>query len=127
MEEKDSMNSLIQSDQKNQHQLSVVSTPDAPIIFHGQNGQHGTPERSNDELDLEKGDCSKEIRTTLLNQNKSPGDTSRPGSSITEVGDPNLVGWDGDHDPANPQNWPRSRKWGAIVIGMETQFNERIL
>lgn len=42
---------------------------------------------------------------------------SRPGSSITEVENPNTVDWDGERDPANPQNWTRKRKWWAIALG----------
>lgn len=30
---------------------------------------------------------------------------------------PSLEGWDGDDDPACPQNWTRSRKWKAVSIG----------
>lgn len=29
--------------------------------------------------------------------------------------DPNSVGWDGPDDPANPQNWPASKKWANII------------
>ncbi|KAI1170816.1 putative MFS transporter [Nemania sp. FL0916] len=30
--------------------------------------------------------------------------------------DPNVVDWDGPDDPANPQNWPGSKRWSHIVI-----------
>ncbi|OAL53262.1 MFS general substrate transporter [Pyrenochaeta sp. DS3sAY3a] len=32
-----------------------------------------------------------------------------------EPHDPNIVDWDGPDDPANPQNWPASKKWGIIA------------
>lgn len=32
--------------------------------------------------------------------------------------DPNIVTWDGPHDPENPKNWPFRRKWMATIIGM---------
>lgn len=30
--------------------------------------------------------------------------------------DPNVVGWDGPDDPANPMNWSSRKKFGAIGI-----------
>lgn len=30
--------------------------------------------------------------------------------------DGNLVSWDGPDDPEDPRNWPRKRKWSAVVI-----------
>lgn len=35
----------------------------------------------------------------------------------TVLKDPNMVTWDGPHDPDNPKNWPFRRKWGATLIG----------
>lgn len=35
--------------------------------------------------------------------------------------DPNMVTWDGPHDPENPKNWPFRRKWGATLIGIFTR------
>lgn len=32
--------------------------------------------------------------------------------------DPNIVTWDGPHDPENPKNWPFRRKWMATIIGI---------
>ena len=32
--------------------------------------------------------------------------------------DPNIVTWDGRHDPENPKNWPFRRKWIATIIGI---------
>lgn len=39
-------------------------------------------------------------------------------SSGDEVENPNVVRWDGDSDPMNPQNWSRGKKWGAIALGI---------
>ncbi|KAI9885714.1 MAG: hypothetical protein M1823_002479 [Watsoniomyces obsoletus] len=37
-------------------------------------------------------------------------------SNLAAEDDPNLVTWSNDEDPANPLNWPRSRKWAATII-----------
>src|ERR1700761_461419 len=36
-------------------------------------------------------------------------------STTTEI-DPNEIWWDGPDDPANPQNWPSSRKWSIVFV-----------
>jgi hypothetical protein len=36
--------------------------------------------------------------------------------SSRSVKDPNLVGWEGPDDPANPKNWSMKRKWAATFI-----------
>lgn len=47
--------------------------------------------------------------------------TLESGTAIETEQDPNIVDWDGPEDPANPQNWPASRKWGLIaILGMVT-------
>lgn len=33
-----------------------------------------------------------------------------------EPSDPNIVDWDGEDDPANPQNWPSAKKWRNIAV-----------
>lgn len=40
--------------------------------------------------------------------------------SRKSVRDPNLVGWDGVDDKANPKNWSTSRKWAATLVGEYT-------
>jgi hypothetical protein len=30
--------------------------------------------------------------------------------------DANIVDWDGPGDPANPVNWPGSKRWAHVVI-----------
>ena len=30
--------------------------------------------------------------------------------------DRGIVGWEGQDDPANPQNFPSARKWGLLVL-----------
>lgn len=34
--------------------------------------------------------------------------------------DPNVVNWDGDNDPENPQNWTPKKKWttGGLLAGI---------
>lgn len=39
--------------------------------------------------------------------------------------DPNMVTWDGPHDPENPKNWPFRRKWMATIIGILTLLRRR--
>jgi hypothetical protein len=34
----------------------------------------------------------------------------------TEAEDQNIVGWDGDKDPANPLNWTKTKKWNHVAI-----------
>ena len=33
-----------------------------------------------------------------------------------EAIDQNIVGWDGDNDPANPLNWTKRKKWTHVSI-----------
>lgn len=33
-----------------------------------------------------------------------------------EAKDKNIVGWDGENDPANPLNWTKRRKWNHVAI-----------
>lgn len=34
--------------------------------------------------------------------------------------DENLVDWEGPADPLNPKNWPRNKKWAAVITGSLT-------
>ncbi|TGO68147.1 hypothetical protein BOTNAR_0029g00150 [Botryotinia narcissicola] len=36
--------------------------------------------------------------------------------STKSVRDPNLVTWEGPHDPENPKNWKIGRKWAAVLV-----------
>jgi hypothetical protein len=27
-----------------------------------------------------------------------------------------IVDWDGEDDPTNPRNWPKSKRWAHVVI-----------
>ncbi|EKG15179.1 Major facilitator superfamily [Macrophomina phaseolina MS6] len=40
--------------------------------------------------------------------------------SSSDVQDPNLVDWDGPDDPANPMNWPKSKRLGHVVMASLT-------
>lgn len=71
------------------------------------------PEReiSIDEQNFERyrgDDPHKPAPKSLMDEKSSP--TPSPES------DPNLVTWDGPNDPANPQNWSKSRKWVITAI-----------
>jgi DHA1 family multidrug resistance protein-like MFS transporter len=41
--------------------------------------------------------------------------------------DPNMVDWDGNDDPANPQNWSLKYKWFITVIAIITCMNVYVL
>jgi hypothetical protein len=49
-----------------------------------------------------------------FNSPSTDGDPSS--SSATDSTDENTVWWDGDDDPANPQNWSASKKWGHVGV-----------
>jgi multidrug resistance protein len=62
--------------------------------------------------DLEKG-AQSQAQSTHTDERTLSGDASI--QEPQEPRDPNLVDWDGPDDPANPQNWAASRKWGIIA------------
>jgi multidrug resistance protein len=65
--------------------------------------------------DVEKGEQSK-AQSTLTDERTLSGNVSIVDTAEEqEPRDPNLVDWDGPDDPANPQNWAASRKWGIIA------------
>ena len=88
---------------------SSLNTP--PISQYVHRIEYSTESQQSAILDIEKG---------FVQQDTTVGEryprSSIPGSSTTDVEDPNLVDWDGDDDPANPQNWKRRRKWAAIAL-----------
>lgn len=54
--------------------------------------------------------------TSDKDQNLTP-DTSKDESDPDRAEEQDfLVWWDGDQDPANPQNWPNSVKWSNIAV-----------
>ncbi|TFK47416.1 MFS polyamine transporter [Heliocybe sulcata] len=63
-------------------------------------------------------ELEEEIARDELRTEKYGGDDplEPPLSEPVEGDDPNLVGWDGPDDPANPQNWSTSYKWVVTVI-----------
>ena len=61
--------------------------------------------------DLEKpSDSTQEDESSREQQRDEYHETDIEGS------DPDLVDWDGPHDPANPMNWSRARKWWITMI-----------
>jgi multidrug resistance protein len=77
---------------------------------HG-HGADKLPEKSLSS-DLEKG-AQSQAQSTHTDERTLSGDASI--QEPQEPRDPNLVDWDGPDDPANPQNWAASRKWGIIA------------
>jgi hypothetical protein len=61
----------------------------------------------------------KEIRIVDEDKVESLPSTSDDGihdEPKPEAPDPNIVDWEGDDDPANPQNWPIGKKWRNIAV-----------
>ena len=54
-----------------------------------------------------------EIRNQSVSSIVQPEVSSKVADKVPDA-DPNIVGWDGENDPANPQNWPKWRKWAII-------------
>lgn len=66
----------------------------------------------------EKGQIAERHSTTEGNVS---GETSHPTmeqklSPAGAAADPNLVGWDGPDDPANPRNWTKRRKMLNVAL-----------
>lgn len=47
---------------------------------------------------------------------KKPGTETRPESTPAVEVDPNIVNWDGPDDKMNPLNWPKSIRFGHVVL-----------
>tara|TARA_R110002003_G_scaffold13_5_gene872 strand:- start:13812 stop:15155 length:1344 start_codon:yes stop_codon:yes gene_type:complete len=62
--------------------------------------------------DVEKGAHS-QAQSTHTDERTLSGDALAV-EEEQEPQDPNIVDWDGPNDPANPQNWTASKKWGII-------------
>ena len=66
----------------------------------------GAPAQSTSSLD---DDVEKGPRLESITSSRSVSETS-------EEIDPDIVWWDSEDDPQNPQNWPFSKKWGTVAI-----------
>jgi hypothetical protein len=97
--------------------LSEVSTEiaisDTPIDFPPQNEKN----EANTEFDLEKGLQQAKDGVVTTTANHAFSSESLPNSSITEIDNSDLVDWEGENDPEDPQNWKLRRKWWAIALG----------
>ncbi|KAL8722750.1 MAG: hypothetical protein Q9225_000811 [Loekoesia sp. 1 TL-2023] len=62
-------------------------------------------DRSNIENDIEMGP-----------RRIAPADTGFVGHSTLIQASPNIVDWDGQEDPANPQNWPKVVRLGHVAV-----------
>lgn len=52
---------------------------------------------------------------------KAPNRNTLTGPPPPPPVDPDIVRWDGPHDPENPQNWSKSKKWTCtIALGLVT-------
>lgn len=65
-------------------------------------------------LDLEKGGVEHPVQDVLNNDEKDEFSSSEDKEN---VGDPNLVDWEGPDDPAHPQNWSFAKK-ARITISL---------
>ena len=77
-----------------------VSTSTTPVA-----DEKGTPSSSNlgEEMDIEAGHHS------------GDSEKQKTGANQTEV-DPNIVDWEGPHDPKNPINWSEKLKWANVAV-----------
>lgn len=50
------------------------------------------------------------------NDDDDDSEEGRPRGNPDESKDPNQVDWDGPDDPANPQNWSKTRKWTLTAL-----------
>ena len=69
--------------------------------------------------DLESGLPEPDKDESSTNTQKVPSDTVKREEDGTIDHDPDLIVWwdePADQDPANPMNWPSSRKWGTIAV-----------
>lgn len=80
--------------------------------------------------DVEKANEASESTnaTWPLNSNSGPLPTEKSGETNTPATksekhrfpetnlDEGIVGWDGQDDPKNPQNFPSNRKWGLLAL-----------
>jgi hypothetical protein len=65
--------------------------------------------------DLEKGKSLELDRTTTSRSHRSQvveSNYDQPISDLTH----NIVGWDNEDDPANPRNWPNSKKMTMLGL-----------
>ncbi|PVF99715.1 MFS general substrate transporter [Serendipita vermifera] len=85
---------------------------------------------SKDDLNLEKGTLqnghhANEIKTEH-HEKQHHGDvpegflvpateaTEEEGNKSFKTNDPNVIDWDGPHDPRNPKNWSAKKKWASM-------------
>ncbi|KAL3473870.1 major facilitator superfamily domain-containing protein [Aspergillus californicus] len=67
------------------------------------------------DIDLEK------APTTAESPTSEPETPPRPKFPETDL-DRGIVGWDGQDDPANPQNFPSNRKWTLLALVSSVTF-----
>lgn len=69
-----------------------------------------TPVADNEQPDIEKQPTNTSVQSPGLGQKQFPETDLSQG----------IVGWDGQDDPANPQNFTATRKW--LVLGLISAF-----
>lgn len=107
----------LDSDEQNESARAAPSEPDLASRDEIQDIEQKECHLNRDAmLDLEKGSASEINPTRTTGLNELARELPSP-SPYTNVNSMNLVHWNGDQDPDNPQNWPRSKKWVAIMIG----------
>lgn len=72
------------------------------------------PSALSKDAELEKGDAHERSETSTLNEIPARN-PEKAEPIVTTTEDPNIVFWDGDDDPENPQNWSNGLKWGNIA------------
>ena len=66
-------------------------------------------------IEVEKFECDSPTSSTLSVDKDV--ELATPGRKFPETDlDLGIVGWEGQDDPENPQNFPSSRKWGLLLL-----------
>lgn len=70
-----------------------------------------TSSESNSETASKSGAVDTEAQVAPISQVETVGSPTK-----SEAHDANIVDWDGPHDPNNPRNWTKGKKWAHIIM-----------
>lgn len=76
--------------------------------------EHQTQTELPRDADLEKGTEENRAHSSRSDE-KTLTEDEQSGNERAEEVDPDIVNWDGPHDPENPQNWADGEKWKIIA------------
>jgi hypothetical protein len=91
----------------------MPSQPSTPPVVEKNEGSSATPQSAT--ADGASTPRNSESQPTLKDEStdleKHDTTSHRESADVAGSLDPNIVGWDGDTDPANPMNWSGKKKW----------------